>query len=298
MRCDIIIIICRAEQIPFFKMRYGDSFLDLQFYKNLMNQEQEKFFSTKKTLKARPVSIYYVAPGDKYFYAQNDAFKSIEIASLFVKAVDESFEAICPTHFCFIFPYIMIHPIEFIQKDSLLRFACFQSSFPVRDVGSRFSLATKNKETNNLENLPNGSYTFMKIEEINEIWKNLKNLYTQKDFDEIRKLKFNEIIAPYLDKEFQYEIRKENVYDLRYWSEYVKYLNFLQNEERINVQNKINHLSKKTVSLTNITYYLDAPKTRDDKFFLRKSDFKKVSKKIPSTWKRRRDLLKNKEGKN
>lgn len=184
----------------------------------------------------------------------------------------------------------MIHPIEFIQKDALKRFYFFQRDFALRDQGSRFFLGIKNKETNKIRPLPNSSYTFMQIEEISLIWKNLKELY-KKNPDDVRELNFQEIVSPFLSKEFQYEIREDSVYDLRYWSEYVKYMNFLETQERINVQNKINHLSKKTISLTNIEYYLGAPKTQDDKYFITKSKFRKNVKRMPSTWKRRRDLL-------
>lgn len=286
MRADVILIVCLPEQIPYFKYRYGDSFLDHQYVKYSSNDY-------RKLKDIRAVPIYYISIPEKYFKKIDvESFNSICASSLFMKAVDDTFSVLSPTHFIFAPPYILISPLQWMVNNQNIHLRNFQDSIPLKnDYQSRFSFKADD------EYLPNSAYTVIKSEDVFEIWERLQLMYKLLKKGEIKReeilmLSLSNLIDTYRDLGSTFSILKENVFDLREWKNYVSVLNMFEEykdmEEmqvsRFFMTNYVKHLS-------NLTYHLSAPMINDDQYNINRGSIKTQNNEEFIKWKNHRKRL-------
>ncbi len=286
VRADVIILICKPEQIPYYKIRYGDAFIDMQYcsWEDIVNKEIRN---------QRTIPIYYISPGDKYKKFDTEAFNMFYITKLFMKAIDETFGVLCPTNFFYILPYIIISPNEFMRNSGTNRFRMFQDNFQLKTDKSRFQFMTDQNQY-----LPNLSHTFLHFSDIEIIWDKLENVYKEyksKNIEaiEISTLTLQDIIEDHRNLEHNFIISNENVFDLRTWKEYIRLISKLEEEKYSDSISRSNALATKYVNnLPNLTYHLSGPIIYDNPY---SNKISKNSKKNIEfeRWKKMREKLRN-----
>jgi len=283
MKADAIILICLPEQLPFFKVRYGDIFFDTQHQLDVRDS---------KTL--RPIPIYYTCVAEKYLGKyDSETFNMFYISNVFLKAVDESFGMFSPTHFIYILPYACIFPGEWVGEERMQsrKLHFFQLSIETRQQLSKFQLKLKSGQF-----LPNSSHTILRVEEVKEIWNEIKQMITDENFNKIPASKFAEItpstfIDKYKNYELNFEINDHNFYDLRKWENYVEAMNYLC-KNRLNEDHVWTpaYCNKYISHMPALTYHLSGPIISDDSYVVK--DLGKIDRNtVFEKWKRDRKKL-------
>lgn len=223
------------------------------------------------------------------FYASN----------LFMKAVNETFETMSPTHFMYVFPYACILPSEWLlneqaQTNTLRE---LQDSFSTRGAGSKFQVKLENNTY-----LVNSSHTIISAKDSVEIWNYIKSLVDQYSKKQIFKKVIDELdpsqlLEPYKNIEINFKINSNNFYDLRKWKNYVNAMSFL-------CENRLNepyvwipsYCDKYVTNLHNLTYHASGPTISDDSYVTR--DLRKVDRNSEfERWRRERKKLRQKNDK-
>jgi Rad3-related DNA helicase len=272
--CDLIIIVCRPEQVPYFRLKYGDVFLNYAnaYYKDVKINNEDT---------AKPVPIYYFCVSEKYRdKIDNDSFCVFNAAHCFAQAIDETFSFMSPTHFFFCFPTVVISPDHFL-KDGARGTATFWQlwhDYSDQAKTQRRKFQFRIKETKEL--MPRHSHSILFLDDIKEIWQDISTKYrdicnfqqSKTDFMN-NYLNFEKIASPYLENyELFYDIPKEYVFNVENWNEYVDLLVHNQKEENLDWQ-KIGtiYLSKYVKNMGKLTYHYQGPIIQDIPYLIKKT---------------------------
>lgn len=302
MVCHMIILICKPEQLPYLKHRYGDVFIN-------------HYDSTKAIIKyendrnSNPIPIYYIPVATKYrkHKVDTEVFNIFHIADCFFKAMKEVFALKEPRSLFIVFPYIVVHPNEFMEKDKakyyhfkeMLYKIAMQAKLQHEITSFRFGLSKGfDKDT---EDFPNNSHCMITMKTAMEIFNKLSTLYqdyrhNKTDKEELLKLTLRDVAGEFFDHNpHRFLVSREHFFDLRKWSEYLRLQQFIESRKGIYIQYAAHWMCKQTIKLQNLTYDFAEPIIEDtDPYCIKPAQ--SIKNRQYESWKIRRDRLRKQHG--
>lgn len=194
-----IIFVCRPEQMPYLKSRYGDVIV---------------FFKDEIILKT--ITMLYVTVASRYFKKYDSVmFNMVYGAKVFKDAIFDSFGVEYASQFLLIDPRLLMDPMATVKYFEIIR--------------KYFTMNLKSdmlfEHNDNI--FPYHSYSFISPSTITALWTKIREKVIQKttpeDFSTLTLTDlYKEIKTP--DRVFKFQ---SNLYKLGMWKDYVALLNFM-----------------------------------------------------------------------
>lgn len=297
--CDMIILICLPEQIPYFKHKYGDALIDIQ---DFPKGPPFKIDGPEN----RPVSIYYFSLSEKYRNSvDTDVFNVFWASNIMMKAMEDTYNVECPTHFFYCFPQVCVMPHFWLEQNErgTAMFRNIYDSEPFRykynpqENNRRFRFLCEDGDKK--YSLPRGSHVCLFVDDVKEIWKYIHDQYQSWVKQKITKeqfmliLDFEKLIEKYNQYiKYKFPIRKKHVHDTSNWQGYVDLLNSGMNEDNLGLVNlEPFFIDNYIKNMGKLTYHLSGPMIEEDAYLIKK--VRKDHSKEFFLWTKRRKKLRH-----
>lgn len=276
------------------KYRYGDVFIN-------HNDSSKKIIKYENDEYSAPIPIYYITVSTKYSSLKIDteAFNIFHITDIFSKALKDGYSVKEPKSVFIVFPYIIIHPNEFLREDKrkfyLFKDKLYAHAFCSHKEKINLDFRIVRKQNDENINLPNNSHSILSIEDMDLIYKKLNDLYKEYKQHKIKKseltvLTYEKLTSNFFHKDQYFIIGSENYFDVRTWEGYIKLLNWEESNKTYYKQYVCHWMSRQTVKLANLTYIFDEPIIEDiDPYNIKYAS--SVKDRRFNSWKKRRAKL-------
>lgn len=204
MNVSTIVILCSHEQLLNLKIRIGD----------IAISKYDKIFN-------KPINIFYMTLPEKYQnYYNNFVFNTFYAGYIYSKVLKQYLGYESPRSFVIVQPYNVVDPNCLLrEKDKITFLNYFYSKKNAIKYDYQMSL-----------NLPDSQYTILNKKNTLKIFEHIMNLIESGiSKEEFFKLDFSYFIDKYSEKERVFHFYKNETFDVRKWSNYVKLCEHIMN---------------------------------------------------------------------